>query len=89
MLPLMPQEYAGVAAGSTLPGWQAESPTMAQLPTLTQPSAQYAARMGPTAQQQYFGYQKARTGATPEETEWRLWSMAPPSGRTSGFTYGR
>ncbi len=77
MLPLMPQDY-GISAGQTIPGW---SPTnMMGIPELTNPSAQYQARMGPTAQQQYYGYQQAKTGATPEQSQWNLWSMAPPSG---------
>jgi len=77
MLPLMPQDY-GATAGATIPGW---NPTnMTGIPELTNPSTQYQARMGPTAQQQYYGYEQARTGSTPEEAQWRLWSMAPPGG---------
>lgn len=77
MLPLMPQDY-NISAGQTIPGW---NPTnMTGMPQLTNPSAQYSARMGPTAQQQYYGYEQALTGANPEESQWRLWSMAPPSG---------
>ena len=84
MQPLMPSDYA---VGSTIPGWSASN--MGQMPGLTTPSTQYTARMGPTAQQQYMGYQQARTGATPEETQFRLWSMAPPSGRNRGLTQVR
>ena len=86
MLPLMPQEYAG-AAGEPIPGWGAES--MAGMPALTRPSRQYQARMGPTALQQYGGYRQARTGERPEETEFRLWSQAPPGGQHRGLTQVR
>ncbi len=89
MLPLMPQEYAGTVAGAPIPGWQAGAPTMAELPQLTNPGIQYQARMGPTALQQYYGYQQARTGATPTESQWRLWSQAPPSGSSKGLVWQR
>lgn len=77
MLPLMPQDY-GFSAGQQIPGWSAEN--MTGMPSLINPSAQYMARMGPTAQQQYYGYEQGLTGARPEESAWRLWNMAPPSG---------
>ncbi len=80
MLPLMPQEYAGLPqAGEVIPGWTAQN--MTGMPDLIPPSGQYMARMGPTAQQQYYGYMQADKAMTPEESRWRLWSMAPPSGR--------
>jgi len=44
------------------------------------PSAQYAARMGPTALAQYYGYQQADTGAPADETKWRMWNQAPVGG---------
>lgn len=50
-----------------------------QLPELIDPSVQYQARIGPTAEQQFFGYRQARTGAPPLETQFRLWSKAPAS----------
>jgi len=87
MKPLMPQQYAGLGAGEAIPGWGAES--MTGMPELTRPSRQYQARMGPTAQQQYLGYAQARTGATPEETQFRLWSGAPPGGAYKGLQYAR
>lgn len=59
------------------------------LPQLTRPSQQYMARMGPTAMQQYYGYEQARTGASPQEQMWRLQQMAPPGGRYSGLTWLR
>lgn len=83
MLPLMSQEY-GFNAGGAIPGWTAEN--MSNIPSLLNPSAQYLARMGPTAQQQYYGYQQAQQGATPTETQWRLWSMAPPGGQATQLT---
>lgn len=97
MLPLMPQQYQQLGAGQAIPGWQApqagQMDGFAQgttgLPQLTRPSRQYQARMGPTASQQYLGYQQARTGARPEETQFRLWSAAPPGGQYQGLRYTR
>lgn len=87
MQPLMPQEYGGLGAGEQIPGWTAE--TMAGMPELTRPSRQYQARMGPTAMEQYLGYRQARTGERPEETQFRLWSTAPPSGAYGGLHFAR
>jgi hypothetical protein len=64
-------------------------PDYTKLPDLLRPSAQYNARMGPTAQQEYWGYEQARTGAMPEETQFRLWSTAPPSGGRMNLGYRR
>jgi len=87
MQPLMPQQYSQLRAGAAIPGY---TPTgMTEMPALTTPSRQYQARMGPTAHEQYLGYRQARTGARPEETEWRLWSQAPPAGRHRGLGYTR
>jgi len=84
MIPLMGQQYAGTVAGAPLPGFQqgqeGATPSMSQLPQLTTPSQQYWARSTPTAQQQYLGYEQARTGARPEDVLWRLGQAAPPSG---------
>ena len=87
MLPLMPQQY-GWQAGQAIPGYQAGGERM-NLPTLTTPSAQYQSRVGPTAMAQYGGYEQARTGSRPEETQWRLWQQAPPSGRFPGVRQTR
>jgi len=91
MLPLMPQQYGITKAGEKIPGptWEQEDPNLKKLPELTTPSAQYFARMGQQGQQQYMGYEQARTGATPEMTDWRLWSQAPPSGRNPTMTRTR
>ncbi len=96
MQPLMPQQYEQLGAGAAIPGWQAQQAGqmggvqgMAGLPELTRPSRQYQARMGPTALAQYSGYQQARTGASPEEQQWRLWSGAPPGGQYQGLRYTR
>lgn len=97
MQPLMPQQYEQLGAGQPIPGWQApaagqmygQAPDMTGMPELTTPSAQYWARMGPTAQQQLLGYRQARTGARPEETQFRRWSAAPPSGQYRGLTRAR
>jgi hypothetical protein len=90
MKPLMPSDYQNVGVGEQIPGWNTAQNTaqsggglnpdwnMMGMPDLISPSAQYLARMGPTARDQYYGYQQADTGATPEETAWRRWSQAPP-----------
>lgn len=83
MMPLMPQEYGINSVGTQIPGYNAQN--MGGMPQLITPSAQLMARMGPTAQQQYYGYQQAQQGATPEESQYRLWSMAPPSGQNTGL----
>lgn len=88
MQPLMPQQYAGLGAGAAIPGYQATGQGLG-LPELAPPSRQYQARMGPTAQQQYFGYEQARTGASPEETQFRLWSQSAPGGKSSGLSWMR
>ena len=89
MIPLMGQQYAGAVAGQDIPNWQGNTPSLADLPNLTNPSAQYYARMSPSAQAQYGGYQQARTGETPEDLGWRLWNAAPPSGQNLGLNYKR
>lgn len=87
MKSLMPQEYQSLAVGSEIPGWSAED--MTSMPELMNPSAQYLSRIGPSQRQQYYGYEQARTGAPPEETQWRQWKGSPPGGRFSGFSRGR
>jgi hypothetical protein len=87
MMPLMPQDYGITTTGEAIPGWTATSGQ--GMPTLTSPSAQYQARMGPTAEQQYLGYEQARTGSRPEETQFRLWSMAPPGRSNMSLVQGR
>lgn len=59
------------------------------LPQLTTPGPQYYARMGPTAQQQYLGYEQARTGSPLEQTQWQLWSQAPPGGGSFNLSQWR
>ena len=88
MIPLMGQQYAGTVAGAPLPGWEGGT-DLSQLPELTRPSRQFQARMGPTALAQYQGYQQARTGIRPEETQFRLWSGAPPGGQRQGLQFTR
>ncbi len=88
MIPLTPPG-TNVALGQTLPGWSQGAKTMAGLPELTTPSTQYLARMTPSSQQQYYGYEQARTGAPIEDIAWRLGQGAPPSGQNRGFTYTR
>jgi len=79
MLPLASEEY-GFEVGAPLPGWNPSGESLGGLPQLYTPSTQYMARTTPSAQQQYAGYEQARTGATPEDVDWRLWSQAPPGG---------
>ncbi len=88
MLPLMPQQYSQFQAGQQLPGYQANETTM-NLPELTRPSTQYLARSTPSAVQQYYGYEKARTGATPEDTQRRIRSGSAPGGYFSGLRWLR
>lgn len=88
MKPLMPQAYEQVGVGQPIPGYQGTE-GMAGMPRLTTPSRQYQARIGPTSMEQLYGYEQARTGAPPAETEYRLWSAAPPSGRFGGLQYER
>jgi hypothetical protein len=90
MVPLSPESY-NMQAGQALPGWtpQSEGQSLSSLPELTKPSAQYSARIAPSARQQYYGYEQARTGATPEDVEWRLWNQAPPGAAGGGLRYAR
>ena len=88
MLPLMPQDYMqSQPVGSPISGWTPEN--MKGMPDLINPSAQMRARMGPTALQQYYGYQQADQGMTPEESQFRLWSSGPPGGSYRGLTQQR
>jgi len=87
MLPLMPQQYAGLGAGEAIPGYGAES--MTGMPELTRPSRQYQARLSPSQLQQYEGYRQARTGERPEDIQWRLWQGAPPGGGYQGLRRAR
>lgn len=73
------------AIGQPISGW----PNAQNMPSLYPPATQYTARMGPTAYGQYQGYQRYTTGASPEETNFRLWSRTPPSGTYSGLTFMR
>jgi len=62
---------------------------LSNLMKLLRPSMQYYQRMGPTAREQYAGYEQARIGITPEELAFRLQAMAPPTGLYPGLTYRR
>ena len=87
-VPLMPQEYFNIGVGEKMPGYK-NLPEQSQLPALTKPSIQYLARMGPTARQQYYGYQRAATGAPIEETLDRIRAQAPPSGWNQPLQWNR
>jgi hypothetical protein len=63
--------------------------TQGQLPWLMSPSRQYQARMSPSSYGQYQGYQQMATGAIPDDTNWMLYNMAPPSGANVGLRYRR
>ena len=87
----------GLQPGQPLPGFQPTggtpttvgaqgTQTFANLPQLTTPSAQLQARWGPTAQAQFLGFERARTGASPAETQFRLGSGRAPRGRARGFS---
>ncbi len=95
MLPLMPQQYGQVQAGTPIPGWQGQAASSANgqpmtgLPSLTTPSMQYWSRLAPSSQAQYQSYQKTATGATPEDTAFRAWATAPPSGRNAPLSWVR
>ncbi len=78
----------GVQPGQPIPGVQGSN--FSNLPALRTPSAQLQARWGPTAQAQWLGYSRARTGASPEETSFRAASGRAPAGRFQGFSgFGR
>ena len=87
----------GLQAGQPIPGFEPTggtpttvgaqgTQTFANLPQLNTPSAQLQARWGPTAQAQFLGFQRARTGASPQETQFRLGSQRAPTGRFGGFS---
>ena len=88
------QPQPQLQAGQPIPGFQAQAgqqapqapQTFANLPQLTTPSAQLQARWGPTAQAQFLGYRQARTGAAPQESQFRLASGRAPTGRVGGFS---
>ena len=86
MLGLAPEE-AGWSIGETIPGYTRGE--LVNLPELQRPSAQMWARMGPTSQQQFLGYRQARTGARPEETQFRLQAASPPGGRFGALRWTR
>ena len=99
MIPLGFQNQGGGAApqlqaGQPIPGFQPTGgdaggggvQTFANLPQLTTPSAQLQARWGPTAQAQFLGFRQARTGASPQETQFRLGAGRAPAGRFPGFS---
>jgi len=88
MLPLESSAYGwqGNQAGQKIPNWNAENAQ--NIPQLLNPSMQYWNRISPTAQQQYLGYEQARTGARPEDTMFRQQATAPPSGYR-GLRWGR
>ncbi len=87
----------GLQAGQPISGFQPTggtatatgsvgNQTFGNLPQLTTPSAQLQARWGPTAQAQFLGFERARTGASPSETQFRLGSGRAPSGQFGGFS---
>lgn len=78
----------GTQIGQPLPGLQATDGgfDFSGLQALTTPSAQFLSRAGPTATQQFLGFERARTGASPQETQFRLHTGAAPTGRFGGFS---
>lgn len=87
MQPLAPSDY-NAKVGETLPGWSENGAAgKTNLTELITPGAQYSARMSPDMRAQYYAYEKARTGQTPESTQWRLWSRAPGAGKATQLNY--
>jgi hypothetical protein len=90
----LPYDQSPVQVGSSspLPANQTAQPVGSTnslgLSNLLTPSMQSYARMLPSQQEQYQGYQRALTGATPEDTQMQLWNRAAPSGNRY-LTYGR
>lgn len=84
MLPLSMGDY-GWYAGMNMPSWDPKN--MSTLPELLKPSMQYYNRLSPSSQQQYYGYQQARTGGQPEDFAWQQASQAPPSGSNQNLYY--
>ena len=80
-------DLSGMNLGQQLPGWTPESGK--GMMELLRPSAQYRARMGPDAYSQYLGYERARTGATPEQTQHKLRQTAPPGGGSRALRWIR
>ena len=102
MLRFMPQDYSQpntgardyvryggqpLKAGAPLPNWRGKETNPASMLELTTPSLQSWAQMGPDAQQQYLGYERMRTGASPEEQLWKMRSTLPPGGNAPRLTY--
>jgi len=70
-------------------GQQFDVSSQSAMPNLLTPSAQYMARMSPSMQAQYGGYQKAKTGANPADTDFWMRSVAPPGGGAPAINYNR
>ena len=87
MKPLMAQQYPSLQAGQAIPGFTEQGGTA--MPELSTPGSQLWARMGPTAQQQYLGYQQAQQGIRPEEQMFRLGAQAAPGGGGAGLRWMR
>ena len=88
MVPLSSGQYGqNWQTGGAIPGWTPES--MKEMPGLINPSAQYMARLGPDPRAQYYGYQQARTGQSPEQAAWGLRQTAPPGGYGGGLSMRR
>jgi len=87
MKQLLPEQYQDLQTGSQIPGW---SPTdMTNMPALLNPSAQLQSRMGPTNLQELYGYKQARTGQTPEESQYKMWGGGAPTGTFGGYSRRR
>jgi hypothetical protein len=83
------QQLVSSTTGQTPIQGSGQMPDYTNLTQLATPGTQYWARMGPTAQAQLGGYEQARTGETPENLDWRLWGMAPPTGQNPTLNYAR
>lgn len=83
-MPQMGMPSGGVPkVGDALPGWTKDGKNLNGLKDLINPSTQYLARLNPSMRGQYYGYERANTGASIEDTQQRLWNMAPPNASKS------
>jgi hypothetical protein len=68
--------------GASTPGTSvAGTPNTMGLPELTMPSMQTYNLMPNSSQQQWQGYEQARTGRTPEDLQQMLWMRSAPTGQ--------
>jgi hypothetical protein len=74
---------ANAPYSSSTAGQPTGATNYSNLPQLTQPSAQTYNLMPTSSQQQYQGYEQARTGLTPEDIQKQLWMRSAPTGQST------